>query len=397
MFVWAGRQLLPTFGGLIAVQLTGTRALGGAMFAVYMLTGSAGAWQAGRWMDRTGRRPALMVAFVIAAIGALLVGAAVIGHSFAFALLGSAIMGYGLGAGQLARLAAADMYPTEQRAQAISYVLMGAAVGAILGPIATAAVVKFAATDGFDPIAGPWFVFPVAFGLGILAVILIRPDPRTIAVWVAERAVGTPRVTRTPALRTRRALLRMRPVCIAIIAIAALETTMVMIMAIVPLGMADLGYALPLISTLIAVHFAGMFALSIPIGWVADRLGRKLVLISGCLISAVGCVMISWGSAVWLVSGGFYFVGLGWSLTYLTATAILADVTHPHERAGLTGIMDFSVSISAATASLLGGWMYGRAGLAVLGLVGAALTLPPFVAGLRLKESTVGVYALSRD
>lgn len=51
MIVWAGRQLLPTFGGMIAVQLTGTRGLSGAMFAIYMLTGSTGAWQAGRWMD----------------------------------------------------------------------------------------------------------------------------------------------------------------------------------------------------------------------------------------------------------------------------------------------------------------------------------------------------------
>lgn len=394
MFVWAGRQLLPMFGGLIAVQLTGARDLSGAMFAVYMLTGSAGAWQAGRWMDRAGRRPALGIAFVIAAVGAFLVGAAVMGHSFLFALLGSAVMGYGLGAGQLARLAAADMYPIAQRAKAISYVLMGAAVGAILGPIATAAVVKFATTAGFDPIAGPWLVFPAAFVLGVLAVVLIRPDPRTIAVWVAGLAAGMPGVRHTPSLRTRRELLRMRPVWVAIIAIAALETTMVMIMAIVPLAMADMGYSLPLISTLVAVHFAGMFALSIPIGWVADRLGRKPVLVTGCLISAFGCVMLSLGSTVWLVGGGFYCVGLGWSLTYLTATTILADVTHPHERAGLTGIMDFSVSMSAATASLVGGWIYGLAGLGVLGFVGVALTLPPFLAGLRLYESKVGVYEI---
>src|SRR5919198_6429121 len=92
MCVWAGRQLLPTFGGMIAVQLTGARGLSGAMFAVYMLTGSVGAWQAGKWMDRAGRRPALATAFVIAAVGASLVGAAVVGHSFAVALLGSAVM-----------------------------------------------------------------------------------------------------------------------------------------------------------------------------------------------------------------------------------------------------------------------------------------------------------------
>jgi MFS family permease len=394
MFVWAGRQLLPTFGGMIAVKLTGARGLSGAMFAIYMLTGSMGAWQAGRWMDRAGRRPALATAFGIAAVGAFLVGTAVVDHSFAFAFLGSGIMGYGLGAGQLARLAAADMYPVHQRARAVSYVLMGAAVGAILGPLATAALEKLATAHRIDPIAGPWFVFPVAFLLGVVTILLMRPDPRTIALHIHELAAQTPGMRQTPALRTRRELLRIRPVWAAILAIATLETTMVMIMAIVPLGMADLGYSLALISTLIAVHFIGMFSLSIPIGWLADRLGRKPVLVTGCLVSASGCVLIGSSSAVWLVGGGFFCVGLGWSLSYLTATTILADVTHPHERAGLIGIMDFAVAIGAAMASLGGGEIYALGGLRVLGFVGMALTAPPFLAGLKLHESKVGVYEL---
>lgn len=393
-FAWAGRQLLPTFGGMIAVQLTGARGLGGAMFALLMLSTAIGAWQAGKWMDRVGRRPVLVTAFAVAPVGALLVGGALVVRSFALALLGSAVMGYGTGVGQLARLAAADMYPVRQRAKAVSYVLMGAAVGTVIGPMATAAIEKWATANGANPIAAPWFVFPIAFLLGLVAILMLRPDPRVIAMRIAELDTETRAVMRATALRKRSELLGMRPVWAAIIAIAALETTMVMIMAIVPLGMADLGYSLPLVSTLIAVHFIGMFALSIPAGWMADRVGRKPVLVGGCLISATGCLLISSSSAVWLVGGGFFCVGLGWSLTYLAATTILADVTHPLERAGLIGIMDSSVAIAAATSSLLGGEIYALGGLLVLGLVGTALTIPPFVAGLRLRETKVGIYEL---
>jgi MFS family permease len=85
---------------------------------------------------------------------------------------------------------------------------------------------------------------------------------------------------------------------------------------------------------------------------------------------------------VWLVGGGFYCVGLGWSLTYLTATTILADVTHPHERGGLMGVMDFAVAIGGATSSLSGGWIYGLAGLRVLGFVEMALTVAAIPGGL---------------
>ncbi|HJU12038.1 MAG TPA: MFS transporter [Candidatus Binataceae bacterium] len=392
---WAGRQLLPTFGGIIAVQLSGMRGLGGAMFAVLMLSTATGAWQGGKWMDRAGRRPALTTAFLVAALGALLVGASLVLRSFALALLGSTVMGYGTGVGQLARLAAADMYPVRQRARAVSYVLMGAAVGTIIGPMATAALEKWATARSINPIIAPWFVFPIAYIVGILPILMLRPDPRTIAMRIVELDSETRAVMRTSGLRTKRELLRMRPVWAAIIAIAALETTMVMIMAIVPLGMADLGYSLPLISTLIAVHFVGMFALSIPAGWIADRVGRKPVLLSGCLVSALGCLMISSGSAVLLVGGGFYCVGLGWSLTYLTATTILSDVTHPYERAGLIGIMDFVVAIGGASSALIGGEIYALGGLVVLGLAGLALTIPPFLSGLRLKESRVGVYQMT--
>jgi MFS family permease len=392
---WAGRQLLPTFGGIIAVRLTGTRGLGGAMFALLMLSTATGAWHAGKWMDRAGRRPALATAFVVAAVGALLIGVSLVVLSFPLALIGSAVMGYGTGVGQLARLAAADMYPVRQRAKAVSYVLMGAAVGTIIGPMGTAALEKWATANALNPIAVPWFVFPIAYLLGVAVLSRLRPDPRTIAMHVAELDSETRGAMHASALRTRGELLRLRPVRSAIVAIAALETTMVMIMAIVPLGMADLGYSLPLISTLIAVHFVGMFALVIPAGWVADRIGRKPILVAGCLISAAGCLMISASTAVWIVGGGFYCVGMGWSLTYLTATTILADVTHPLERAGLIGIMDFSVALTAATASLAAGEIYALGGLGVLGLVGTALTLPPFLAGLRLHESRVGVYEMA--
>jgi hypothetical protein len=57
--------------------------------------------------------------------------------------------------------------------------------------------------------------------------------------------------------------------------------------------------------------------------------------------------------------------------------------------------MDFAVAIGGATASLVGGGVYGLAGLGMLGLLGMALTLPPFLAGLRLYESKVGVYEVT--
>ncbi len=76
----------------------------------------------------------------------------------------------------LARTAAADMYPPEKKARAISYVLFGALFGAALGPLVFRPL--FAGKDfELDTLVIPWFVASAMALVGLILALNIRPDP----------------------------------------------------------------------------------------------------------------------------------------------------------------------------------------------------------------------------
>ena len=76
----------------------------------------------------------------------------------------------------LARTAAADMYPPERKARAISYVLFGALFGAALGPLVFRPL--FAGKDlELDTLVIPWFVAAAMALVGLL--VALHDPPRS--------------------------------------------------------------------------------------------------------------------------------------------------------------------------------------------------------------------------
>ena len=80
----------------------------------------------------------------------------------------------------LARAAAADMYPPERRARGISFVLFGALFGAALGPLVFRPLFAGKELDT-DALVVPWLAAGGIMAVGLVLVLLVRPDPRTIA------------------------------------------------------------------------------------------------------------------------------------------------------------------------------------------------------------------------
>ena len=63
------------------------------------------------------------------------------------------------------------------------------------------------------------------------------------------------------------------PVRVALSTSFALQGTMAMVMAMTSLALAHHGYALPAVSLAVAIHVVGMYGLSLPLGYLTDRLG----------------------------------------------------------------------------------------------------------------------------
>jgi MFS family permease len=118
---------------------------------------------------------------------------------------------------------------------------------------------------------------------------------------------------------------------------------------------------------------AGMIAT----GHLADRIGRKLPIVSGTFIQAVGLAVIAAGvSGAALAAGlaGAFLLGVGTALVYPTLLAAVSDATHPDWRAAALGIYRFWRDSGYAIGALIGGITAAIASLDAAVTVAAVLT-----------------------
>ncbi|MFZ1629319.1 MAG: MFS transporter, partial [Anaerolineae bacterium] len=126
----AGFIAANTVNTLAGAQLSGSPALAGVPPAIYQLGAALAAFGWGYGMERLGRRGALALGLMLGTVGAGLAAAALLVRSFLLFCLGLALLGAANSAMQLARFAAAEVYPPQARGRAISNVVLGGTVGA---------------------------------------------------------------------------------------------------------------------------------------------------------------------------------------------------------------------------------------------------------------------------
>ena len=207
-------------------------------------------------------------------------------------------------------------------------------------------------------------------------VLRVRPDPRDLAPPRDDEAVAA-------RARTPRELLGVAPFRIAILAAAVGQIAMVGVMGVTPAALHHLGHGDTAIAWIISLHIGGMFAFSPLIGAAMDRWGRRSGLVAGCIASVVGALLAGTEGSATIVGAGLFALGLGWSATFLGATAVISDVTTPAERAGALGFTDLFVSLCSATAGLISGIVLEAAGYSTLGTITAVLVGVVLVAVVR--------------
>jgi MFS family permease len=394
-FVGVGNQMVPALGAIMMLQLLGTPTWAGLATATLGVCRLLVAYPAGYVADAYGRRASLLTGLVLSLIGSLLLGLAMAGNSFPAFVGGLGLFGLGVGIGQQLRLAAADMYPPARRAQGLGYVLTGALVGALGGPLLVSLAQLWAPPLGQDPLTLAWLLVPAIILPGIALVRLIRPDPRQIAAALDSYYPGhvDPLTPPSDAPRsTLRGLLRRYPPRVACLTSFAVHGNMSLIMAMTSLALAHHGYALPAISVAVAIHVVGMYGLSLPLGRLADRVGRRNVLLAATVVAGVGSTLVAAPSAYWVVTAGTFLVGLGWSGMNVAVAALLADTVPPLERGRAIGVTDAVSALSSIVLPLLAGPLVALAGIASLAPVSWGLLAAPFLFLLRLQEPSPGRY-----
>ncbi len=382
-FTGSGMQFAFLLGPLMVIAIMGAATWSGLAVGLIGLSRFLVAYPVGKIADTYGRKPGVLFGLVIGLAGTIVVGVSMSLHSFPVLVGGMLVFGMGMNAAQQLRVAAADMYPPRLRGQALGYLAMGSMVGVVLSPILIHVSETVARRIGQDTLALPWLLLPVLIVPGMLLVALVRPDPKEIGMHL-ERYY--PDYTPTPrALGGRHStfsalnLLRHAPTRLAIISNCAAQGNMSIVMILTSLVLDHHGHSLGWIAISMALHSAGMFGFSIPLGKLADRAGRGVVMYPGVATTLVGAGMVAFTESYWSITLGTFLVGLGWAAANIAATAAVADYAETIERGRAIGVNDSFAGAMSVLMAVVTGPLIQWKGLPAAGLTAVLVAVVPLL------------------
>ncbi|HEX6969439.1 MAG TPA: MFS transporter [Micromonosporaceae bacterium] len=374
-----GALLAARIGGVGVSGLAQSAAVVGAAILAVPVT---------RIMQRRGRRLGLVVAYLAGALGGGLVVVAAVTDRVSLLLLGMLLFGGGSAAGLQARYTAVDLAEPAHRGRQLSIVVWATTIGAVAAPNLAPYADRVVDGLGLPPLTGPFLFSAVAFALAAALLFgLLRPDPlltaRRLATTVAEPAP----TTKTGGMRGAMAIVVRRSAArLGVTAVAVGHLVMVGVMTMTPVhiggphGGPDV---LRLVGIVISLHIAGMYALSPVVGWLADRLGRRAVVLIGAALLVAACAVAGTaGHHPVRLSVGLVLLGLGWSCTMVSGSTLLSESVPAEVRPAAQGLSDLLMGLAGASAGAFSGLIVGWFDYPVLNLLAALATVPLIVLAL---------------
>lgn len=320
-------------------------------------------------MRKVGRRAGFVTGMLISFLGVVLSAAAMVVSGFVLLCVGSFFVGFAQAFLQQFRFAAADTASPAFRPRAISLVMAGGIVAAILGP---QTVIYAADLIESAPYAGAFLGAAVLTLLGAMALLFLDiPHVQAKSGVSTGRPIGE--IARQPAF------------LVAVACAASSFAMMSFVMTAAPLAMVMNDHHRDSAVLGIQWHVLAMFGPSFFTGALIARFGAERIIALG-LTLLIGCSLVALsGTSVghfWLA---LILLGIGWNFGFIGATALVTDCYRPSERAKVQALNDFLVFGTTATASLLAGILQQAAGWNALNWFALPLMALPIMAVLWLR------------
>lgn len=348
--------LLMTVGGLAGLLLAPTKLMATVPIAMIALGTAITTIPASLLMGRIGRTPGFMLGAALGVAGGLLGAVSALLGSFVLLCAGAALVGAYQGFAQFYRFAAAEAASPEYRSRAISLVLTGGIVAALVGPH-LGAMTRDLLPGAF---AGSFLALAA---LNAAAFILLARTPlpsQAAAAQDAEPARPLSVIARQPGF-------------IAAVGGATIGyAVMVTVMTATPLSMVEHDHAVGHAATVIQWHVLGMFAPSFFTGWLIGKFGIRPLMLLGVALLATHVLIATSGVAFLNYLSALILLGLGWNLLFVGGSTLLTETYRPSERAKVQAFNDFTIVGVVAVGSFSAGVLNDAFGWRGLNL----LTLP---------------------
>ncbi|MCU0813010.1 MAG: MFS transporter [Burkholderiaceae bacterium] len=352
--------------GLVGLALAPVAWMATLPVTGYVAGGALATGLVARSQRRFGRRGAFQIGLVVAMVSAALCAYAATTRNFWLLSAATMLAGYYNANGSLYRFAAAELVAPSYKEKAISWVLAGGILGAVVGPNLASATREWTT----QPFAGVYIALIGVALLGLVVISLIRFPP-------LPGAGGSG----APQGRPLREIAR-QPVFIVAVAGCALGYgVMNLLMAATPIAMAQCAHPFSAAALVLEWHVLGMFVPSFFTGSLVKRFGALPIMTVGLLLN-FACVAIALsGVELMHFLSALFVLGVGWNFLFIGGTTLATEAYRPEERTTAQAGVDFWVyttmtltSFGSGALVTTGGWTFMNIGsLVPLALLAGAL------------------------
>ena len=305
----------------------------------YVVGGALSTGLVAKSQAKWGRRVSFQLGLLVGLLSAMLCAYAAHTHNFALLVVATVVAGYYSANGQLYRFAAAELAEVSFREKAVSWVMAGGLIGAIVGPNLASKSKSWFET----PFMGAYVALTVVAVLGMVLMHFVKFPP------VPEKPKGS---------SDGRPLseIMKQPVFIVSAAAAALSFgVMNLLMAATPLAMQVCGYPFSDAALVLEWHVIGMFAPGFFTGHLIKKFGTLQIMGVGVLLNFVCIAVALSGTDLSQFLIALFLLGVGWNFLFTGSTTLSMTAWRPEEKDRAQAAINFCVFATMAVTSFASG------------------------------------------
>lgn len=343
----SANSLLITTSALVGFALADDKSLATLPLAAQFIATMLMSIPAALLMERIGRKQAFIFSTLFGLSGGVVATLAILNGEFWWFMLGTILFGCFNAFGNYYRFAAADAVDVDHKSRAISYVMVGGVMAALIGP--NLARFTRESIEG-SLFAGSYASMIVIYMLVVLTLSFIKLPPKETEEINAELARPLSVIAKQPRF------------IVALLGAMLGYAVMSLVMTATPLAMHEYNHVFADTSFVIQWHVLGMFAPSFFTGHLIKRFNVLRVMFVGALLG-VACIAINLlGTSLWHFWAALLLLGISWNFLFIGGTTLLTETYRPNERAKTQAMNDFIIFTTVSVAILSAGALQHQLG-----------------------------------
>jgi len=336
--------------GLVGLSLAPVAWMATLPVMGYVVGGALSTGIVAKSQQRFGRKGSFQLGLLVALLSAGLGAWAVLSQSFWLLVIATFVAGYYSANGQLYRFAAAELCASEYREKAVSLVMAGGLMGAIIGPNLA---IKTKDMAGM-PFAGAYMalVAIALLSMGVMSFIRFPSPPASSK----SEDVGRP----------LNVIMRQPVFVVSAIAAALGYGVMNLLMAATPLAMQVCSFPFEDTAWVLQWHVIGMFAPGFFTGHLIKKFGALPIMGLGVLLNLACIAMALSGENLHQFLWALFLLGVGWNFLFTGSTTLSMKAYTAEEKNKAQAAINFCVFATMAVTSFASGALVTTQGWAWL-------------------------------